>query len=288
MTVTLTPRLNLTRWGSDEDAWSREEIDANFGKLDAASARFDEALAAARPAAGIARRLFLATDTGRVSLDTGAAWRSLATLDTANTWDQPQTFTGGVTGDLAVAGNITQGGATLATDAELAAHTGQTTGAHAATAIAVTPTGGIAAVTVQAALAELDTEKATTTALTAHTGASAGAHAATAITYAGSTNLSATTVEAALDELDTEKHPKITAQGVYNLNGAADRTLGAYASDPESAAYTATPAALTDAATLANLNSLRAAYENLRTYVEDMAGVVIGTATDLKTLGILG
>lgn len=44
--------------------------------------------------------------------------------------------------------------------ATVTAHTGDSSAAHAASAISVTPTGGIAATDVQAALAELDSEKA--------------------------------------------------------------------------------------------------------------------------------
>jgi hypothetical protein len=44
------------------------------------------------------------------------------------------------------------------------AHTSNPTGAHAASAISVTPTGGVASTTVQAAIAELDSEKADKTA----------------------------------------------------------------------------------------------------------------------------
>lgn len=124
----------------------------------------------------------------------------------------------------------------VASQAELDAHTGDGSGAHAASAIAVTPSGSIAATDVQAALVELDTEKASASsvsaietelganpsgseatvaarltaiegAASAHIDDAADAHDATAISYAGSSGISATTVEAALDELDTEKAP---------------------------------------------------------------------------------
>lgn len=73
-------------------------------------------------------------------------------------------------------------------------------GAPSASAVTVTPTGGIAATNVQAALAELDAEKATL----GHTH-SPQAVAAADVSYAGSSGISATNVESALDELDTEK-----------------------------------------------------------------------------------
>jgi hypothetical protein len=66
----------------------------------------------------------------------------------------------------------------------LAGHLADTTDAHDASAISVVPTGGIAATTVQAALAELDTEKATTAALTAHLDDTTDAHDASAISLA--------------------------------------------------------------------------------------------------------
>lgn len=74
-------------------------------------------------------------------------------------------------------------------------HPSQGTGAHAATAISVTPAGNIAAVNVQAALEELDSEKSPT----GHT------HAASVITFTPTGNISAANVQAALVELDSEK-----------------------------------------------------------------------------------
>ena len=65
--------------------------------------------------------------------------------------------------------------------------------------IANTPSGAVAATTVQAAINELDSD------LTAHLNDTSSAHAASAISYAGSSGISATDVEGALDELDTEK-----------------------------------------------------------------------------------
>jgi hypothetical protein len=56
----------------------------------------------------------------------------------------------------------------MATQAELDAHVSDATAAHAATAISNAPAGGIAATTVQAAIAELDSEKAA--AVHAHAG----------------------------------------------------------------------------------------------------------------------
>ena len=60
---------------------------------------------------------------------------------------------------LIVHNGVTAGGIPLATNAALTTHTGASTGAHAASAIANTPAGNLAATNVQAALNELDTEK---------------------------------------------------------------------------------------------------------------------------------
>lgn len=61
-----------------------------------------------------------------------------------------------------------------------------------------------------------------------------------------------------------------TAQiGFFGGTPASQQTLAAYTANNQSAAYTATPLALINAATLADLNILRVAYENLRVMVED-------------------
>lgn len=322
MTVSLTTRLGLHRWSTDADPWDREHFDADNAALEDLAIIGTQGTNAARPTAGVQRRLYLASDAERVYLDDGDEWYELAVLSTANTWTAANDFTGG----------LKLNGSTVAIASDLTDHINDTTDAHDASAISVIPTGDVAATDVQAAIAELAAEKATGAALTAHTGAAAGAHAATAISYAGSTDLSATTVEAALDELDAEKLGKaggtttglvtfgagagladgqdltvgtgtgskigqtaskmgffgatpVARPGTYNLTGSADRTLGAYASDPESSAYTG---ATDGEAKLVDLNALRTAYENLRVYVEDLAGVVIATATDAKTLGLVG
>ena len=58
-------------------------------------------------------------------------------------------------------------GSAAAVAGNLTAHIDDTVGAHAATAISNTPAGGIAAITVQAAINELDSEKLSTTATAA-------------------------------------------------------------------------------------------------------------------------
>ncbi|MFA6039897.1 MAG: hypothetical protein WC733_00155 [Methylophilus sp.] len=104
------------------------------------------------------------------------------------------------------------------------AHVDDTSGAHLASAITNTPSGNVTAITVQAAINELDSDltaaasslasatTAVSNALTSHLNDTSDAHDASAISYAGGTGISATDVEGAIDELATEK---------ANLAGAA-------------------------------------------------------------------
>jgi len=97
------------------------------------------------------------------------------------------------------------------------AHVDDTTDAHLASAIKNVPAGGISAVTVQAALNELDSDISALSSslgssittignnLTAHLNDTIDAHDASAISYAGGTGISADNVEGAIDELATEK-----------------------------------------------------------------------------------
>lgn len=99
-------------------------------------------------------------------------------------------------------------------DSALNTHVADATGAHAAAAISNTPSGNLAATTVQAALNELQTDIDTralnsglTTAnsnLTNHLNDTVDAHDASAISSVASGNLAATTVQDALDELQTD------------------------------------------------------------------------------------
>jgi hypothetical protein len=70
----------------------------------------------------------------------------------------------------------------------------------------------------------------------------------------------------------------------------ADRTLSAYIADPESGAYSGIDNAQagTPYAQLADLNALRVAYENLRAFAEDIAGMLNGAVDDLQTIGHFG
>ena len=65
----------------------------------------------------------------------------------------------------------------------------------------------------------------------------------------------------------------------------ADKTLSAYTADVESGAYTG---ATDGEAKLVDLNALRVAYENLRAFVEDLAGVVNAHTDDLQAYGMVG
>lgn len=178
-----------------------------------------------------------------------------------------------------------------ATGAALTAHTASAVGAHAATAISYAGSTDLAATTVEAALDELDAEKI----------GKAGGTATGLITFGAGAALSdgqdlaigtgtGSKLGQAASKLGFFGATPVARPGTYNLTGSVDRTLGAYASDPETSAYTGqdNAAAGTTFAKVDDLNQLRTAYENLRVYVEDLAGIVIGTATDLKTLGLVG
>ncbi len=128
---------------------------------------------------------------------------------TAPTYLSNPTINGAtVTGNFTVSAGITIDGRDLSVDgATLDAHIVDTTDAHAGSAITNTPSGNLAATTVQAALNELQTDvdtRATSSELTAHTTDVADAHAGSAITNTPSGNLAATTVQGALNELQSD------------------------------------------------------------------------------------
>lgn len=78
---TNTPRLNLSQpVGSDPPSQIRVSETANLNTLDNA-VTFSEGTISARPAAGLAGRVYYATDTLLEYVDTGSSWLPLATLD---------------------------------------------------------------------------------------------------------------------------------------------------------------------------------------------------------------
>jgi hypothetical protein len=85
MAIGASPRLGITRWSADTDVVSRAQFDGDHGRLDDLVAMAIQGLAADRPAAAIQRRLYYATDTGVLSLDTGTAWIEVLTEPRANT-----------------------------------------------------------------------------------------------------------------------------------------------------------------------------------------------------------
>jgi hypothetical protein len=89
-------------------------------------------------------------------------------------------------------------------------HPSVSSGAHAASAISVTPTGGISSPNVQAALAELDSEKAP----------SGHSHSAGAISVTPTADVDSTDVQNALAELGSEKAPKtgVGASGTWPIS----------------------------------------------------------------------
>lgn len=68
----------------------------------------------------------------------------------------------------------------------------------------------------------------------------------------------------------------------------ADRTLGAYTPDPQNSAYGGLPdgEAGTPYASVADLNALRAAVENLRQFTEDAVQLLNAVVSDLQSLGL--
>lgn len=86
--------------------------------------------------------------------------------------------------------------ATALVQTNLDAHTADAVAAHAASAIAVTPAGTLAAIEVQAALVEVLGDVET------HVADAVGAHAASAISNTPAGNIVATELQAAVNELD--------------------------------------------------------------------------------------
>lgn len=84
--------------------------------------------------------------------------------------------------------------------------------------------------------------------------------------------------------------PVVRPSAYTQTFATADKTIAAYTSDPESSAYTGIDNAQpgTVYATVADLNLLRAAYENLRTMAEDVQQGLNAVIDDLQTVGMVG
>lgn len=76
-TPATTARLILPRYANTDTSDFAGQVNAVSDQLDAMVPRFESGLATARPAAGIANRLYWSTDTGVIERDTGSAWASL-------------------------------------------------------------------------------------------------------------------------------------------------------------------------------------------------------------------
>ena len=87
-----------------------------------------------------------------------------------------------------------------------------------------TPAGAIASTTVQAAINELDSEKASATSLTNHISDATDAHAGTAISNTPAGGIAATTVQAALNELDGDKSDALVTYRTLTADHTLDST----------------------------------------------------------------
>ena len=93
---------------------------------------------------------------------------------------------------------------------------------------------------------------------------------------------------ATMDDVALKLTAPVTPAAFTQTYSTSDHTVNAYTPDDESAAYVSTPATLADAATLADLNTLRVAYENLRAMNENLLKVINGLLDDLQTAGVVG
>jgi hypothetical protein len=146
------------------------------------------------------------TPTKKVAFDSSAATASTTTtFATAATVNQTVT--------------IPDGSFTVAKNSDLTDHVGDTTGAHAGSAISNTPSGNLAATDVQGALNELQSDvdtRALASDLSNHLSDTTGAHAASTISSVASGNLAATDVQAALNELQSDVDTRALASDLSN------------------------------------------------------------------------
>lgn len=184
-------------------------------------------------------------------------------------------------------------GSVATVQSNLTTHTSAPAGAHAGTAISNTPAGNVAATTVQAAINELDSEKATTGSVTtvqanvdAHINDTTDAHAGTAITNVPAGGVAATTVQSAINELDTEK---ATTAALTAHTGAV---AGAHAASAISSSATGDVAATDVQSAIAELASEKATtgsvttvQTNLTTHINNAAGAHAATAVSFSPTG---
>jgi len=79
--------------------------------------------------------------------------------------------------------------------------------------------------------------------------------------------------------------PVIRPSAFTQTYATADKTFSAYTANDQSAAYTGS--VVDSEAKLTDINLLRVAYENLRAFTEDMAGVLNSAIDDLQAFGLL-
>lgn len=103
MTISVTPRLGVTRWSAGTDPFSRAQMDESHAALEALVAVARQGTFASRPAAGTGRALYFVREAGNVNdgilfYDDGATWVALNRK--ATTVRIPHTFT--ISGDVMV------------------------------------------------------------------------------------------------------------------------------------------------------------------------------------------
>lgn len=163
-----------------------------------------------------------------------------------------------------------------AVNTALTNHMNDATDAHDASAISVVPTGAISSTTVQAALAELDTEKATTgsvttvsTDLSNHLADSTDAHDASAISFAPVGTIAATDAQTAIAEVATD--------AATALSGHTGAGTGAHAATAISYAGSTNLSSTNVEAALDELDSEKASTGSVTTVANDLAAHLADT-----------
>lgn len=155
------------------------------------------------------------TDTQTTTLGVRTWPWSLSVTDSGETTDYiTGRYVGSMSGNTSTGLEVTITGAASGVDVvvqggSVAAHEADPTAAHAASAVAFTPSGTVAATNVQAAIVEAATDAAA--ALTGHVTNPTGAHAATAVAFTPAGTIAATTVQAAVLEAATDAAAALTA-----------------------------------------------------------------------------